>query len=43
MKKIPLLFKSLLMLISAPIEISKGQRRRAILQAKKVFKSANLF
>ena len=43
MKKIPLLFKSALILLFAPLEISKGQRRKSLVRAKEVFKSTNLF
>ena len=43
MKKILLLLKALFLLLSAPAEISKGQRRRTILRAKKIVASTNLF
>ena len=40
MKKINLLIKSFILVLLTPIEISKGQRRRNFLKAKKLFKSA---
>ena len=43
MKKILLLFKATFLLLSAPVEISKAQRRRATLRAKEIFSSINLF
>ncbi|MDB2555111.1 hypothetical protein N9X55_00020 [Flavobacteriaceae bacterium] len=43
MKKIKLLTKSLFLMPTAPLEISKCQRRRNLVQAKKTLKSANLF
>jgi len=42
MKKIKLLLKSLFLIVLSPIEISKGQRRRNLVQAKKTLKSARL-
>ena len=43
MKKIKLLTKSLFLILTAPLEISKGQRRRNLLQSKKILKSIKLF
>ncbi len=43
MKKISLLTKSLLLILIVPLEISKGQRHKSLMRAKKLFKSANLF
>jgi hypothetical protein len=43
MKKIKLLTKSLFLMLTAPLEISKCQRRRNLVQAKKTLKYANLF
>ena len=42
MKKISLLIKSFFLVISTPLEISKGQRRRKLLRAKKILNSAKL-
>jgi hypothetical protein len=42
MKKIKLLTKSLFLMVTAPLEISKGQRRRKLLRAKKILKSTKL-
>jgi len=43
MKKIYFILKGSILLITAPAAISKGQRRRAIKQAKKVYSRAGLF
>lgn len=43
MRKVYLLFKATFLLLSSPIGISKGQRRRSVAKAKKIFTSANLF
>ncbi len=43
MKKIFLLLKATFLLFLSPFEISKGQRRRAIIRAKKMYASVNLF
>ena len=43
MKKIKILTKSLFLMLSAPLEISKGQRRRNLVLAKKILKSTRLF
>jgi len=42
MKKLALLTKSFMLVILTPLEISKGQRRRQLIRAKKVFNSARL-
>ncbi len=42
MKKIKLLTKSLFLMLTAPLEISKGQRRRKLLKAKKLLNSVKL-
>lgn len=43
MKKLNLLMKSFFLVILTPFEISKGQRRRRLLKAKKILNSAKLF
>lgn len=43
MKNIKLLIKSLFLILTTPLEISKGQRRRNLVQAKKILKSTTLF
>tara|TARA_R110002073_G_scaffold89852_1_gene212405 strand:+ start:30541 stop:30672 length:132 start_codon:yes stop_codon:yes gene_type:complete len=43
MKKFGLLVKASFLLLTAPAEISKGQRRRKISKAKRIFSSVNLF
>ena len=43
MKKVSLLLKATFLLVSSPLEISKGQRRRAVMKAKKLYASVNLF
>jgi len=43
MKKILLLLKASFLLLTALAEISKGQRRRKVSRAKKIFSSVNLF
>ncbi len=43
MKKIKLFTKSLFLILSAPLEISKCQRRRNLVQVKKILKSTRLF
>ena len=43
MRKILLIFKALFLLLTAPFEISKGRRKRAITEAKKLYSSVNLF
>ena len=42
MNKISLLIKSFFLVILTPLEISKGQRRRKLLRAKKILNSAKL-
>ena len=43
MKKIKLLTKPVFWMLTAPLEISKGQRRINLLQSKKILKSISLF
>ena len=43
MKNIKLLIKSLFLILTAPLEISKGQRHRNLVQAKKILKSTISF
>jgi len=42
MNKIILLLRSFFQIILSPLEISKGQRRRKLLRAKKILKSTKL-
>ena len=43
MNKISLLIKYLFLVIFTPLEISKAQRRRKLLKAKKILNSVKLF
>jgi hypothetical protein len=43
MKVTILLLKSMFLILLSSAEISKGQRRRSLVQAKKTLKSARLF